>query len=52
MGFAIFLSYRRESPKSGVLKAVTRQLWNFVQWSFCKRIMGKLSDLEVLIKKK
>ena len=22
MGFAIFLSYRRESPKSGVLKAV------------------------------
>ena len=24
----------------------------FVQWSFCKRIMGKLSDLEVLIKKK
>ena len=36
----------------GVLKTVTRQLWNFVQWSFCKRIMGKLSDLEVLIKKK
>ena len=52
MGFAIFLSYRRESPKSGVLKTVTRQLWNFVQWSFCKRIIGKLSDLEVLIKKK
>ena len=50
--FAIFLSYRRESPKSGVLKTVTRQLLSFLQWSFCNRIMGKLSDLEVLMKKK
>ena len=65
MGFAIFLSHRRDSLKSGGTQTVTTNTTNLVQWSFwpfisplvlmqekknCKQIMGKLSDLEDLIK--
>ena len=46
------LQYSSAIVESHRNQGYSRQLWNFVQWSFCKRIMGKLSDLEVLIKKK
>ena len=68
MGFAVFLNYCRDSLKSGRSQDSSTAAMKFCAVVFlvylaiaidaskrkkvCKQIMGKLSDLEVLIKKK
>ena len=68
MGFAVFLSHCRDSLKSGGTEDSYTAAMKFCTVVFlvylaiatdaskrkkvCKQIMGKLSDLEVLIKKK